>query len=597
MKNLRFSLLAAIALAVSITAVRISSPPRQALTWDVFGYYLYLPATFIYHDPGLSNPQWLDEVMETYHPSATFYQLVEGSDGNRIIKYSSGLALLFAPFFFLAHFIAPLTGYPADGFSLPYQYILSAGGILWAIAGIFLLRKLLLKFFSDKVSAAVLLITIAGTNYFHLASLDGTLLTHNFLFTIYVALLLFTIRWHEKPSRGTALLIGLCCGLATLIRPSEAVCVIIPLLWNTGTKATRTLKIRQIHGNISHIAIALAGGASMVAIQLLYWKLYSGHWLFYSYDNPGEGFRFFPPYLTKFLFSFRKGWLIYTPLMIFALAGFYRFRKEFRPLFPAVLLFFVLSLWIISAWSCWWYAGGSFSARAIVPVYAVLALPLGALLTGLKKRWLIPAGVVISLLMVLNLFQSWQFHKGIIDKERMTRPYYLAIFGKTTIDREKLEPLLLVFRSTSLDEAPASLSNYRQEVLFDYRIENQTENPTVLDGNNPFFQGLDRPYRELTGKDHFWVRLRAGVLAPEDFSGEPPMLVAAFHHEGEAYKYSSNGLQKAADDSLFRVDFWYLSPEPRTGEDNLKVYLWSRDTARLVPQYLRIELWEPLKTP
>ncbi len=593
MKNMRFSLITAILLAMVISSVRIISPPRHALSWDVFGYYLYLPATFIYHDPGLSNPEWLDEIMNTYQPSDTFYQLVKGKESNRIIKYSSGLALLYAPFFFLAHFIASFTGYAADGFSLPYQYILSAGGILWAIAGIFLLRKLLLKFFSDKVSMVVLLMVIAGTNYFHLAALDGTLLTHNFLFTLYVILLQFTIRWHEQPTWTIALAIGLSCGLIILIRPSEAVCVLIPLLWNTGTHVSRRLKLTQIRNNISHIPIALAGGAFFVAIQLIYWKLFSDQWFFYSYDNPGEGFRFFPPYLLEFLFSFRKGWLIYTPLMIIALTGFYHFHKSFRPMFPAILWFFIASLWIVSAWSCWWYAGGSFSARAIMPAYAVLSLPLGALLSSIKKKWIAPIGILITLFMVLNLFQSWQFTKGIIDKERMTRYYYFAIFGKTTINRTQLEPLLLVYRSTSMVEAPATLDKYTPEVLYDFQTEKEVQNTPFLDSDYPFFQGLDRKYHELTDKDHFWIKLQAGVKVSEDFDGKPPLLVIAFHYKGDAYKYRARPLIKTNEDSLLTVDYWYLSPEPRTKDDKLKVYLWNRDTVRMVPAYLHIELWNP----
>jgi hypothetical protein len=29
------------------------------IAWDVYGYYLYLPATFIYDDLGLENRDWI----------------------------------------------------------------------------------------------------------------------------------------------------------------------------------------------------------------------------------------------------------------------------------------------------------------------------------------------------------------------------------------------------------------------------------------------------------------------------------------------------------------------------------------------------------
>ena len=60
--------------------LRTTQTAKHALTWDVFGYYLYLPATFIHDDPGLKDRAWLDEVMAKYDPSATLYQLAMRPD-------------------------------------------------------------------------------------------------------------------------------------------------------------------------------------------------------------------------------------------------------------------------------------------------------------------------------------------------------------------------------------------------------------------------------------------------------------------------------------------------------------------------------------
>ena len=108
------SLLVVLFSCTVLLTLRISAPPQKALSWDVFGYYLYLPATFIHHDIALQDHAWLDDVMVRYEPSATLYQLVDGPDGTRVIKYSAGMAVLYAPFFLVAHLSAPLLGYPAD---------------------------------------------------------------------------------------------------------------------------------------------------------------------------------------------------------------------------------------------------------------------------------------------------------------------------------------------------------------------------------------------------------------------------------------------------------------------------------------------------
>lgn len=218
LRGLRFnSLIVAIILSLSILTVRFTQKRADVLTWDVFGYYLYLPAHFIYDDPHLTDHKWLDNITENYTTSPTLYQLVDMNDGKRMIKYSSGMALLYSPFFFIAHGIAPLTGYPADGFSFPYQLLILIGSTLWSIAGIFLLLSLLRKFFSELVATIALILVGAGTNYFQIAAIDGTLLTHNYLFTLYIWLILSTVNWHRNPTFKQAISIGISGGLISLV--------------------------------------------------------------------------------------------------------------------------------------------------------------------------------------------------------------------------------------------------------------------------------------------------------------------------------------------------------------------------------------------
>ncbi|HEY0977377.1 MAG TPA: hypothetical protein VGE21_07890, partial [Flavobacteriales bacterium] len=362
--------------------LRIAEHPRHAIGWDVFGYYLYLPATVIHDDVALRDRAWLDTLMTTYQPSSTLYQLVEGPDGSRVIKYSSGMALLYAPFFLLAHTVAPLLGHAADGLSPPYVWILTYGCLLFALSGLFVLRKVLLHYFSDSWTAGLLLLIVFGTNYLQLTAWDGTLLTHSALFTLYAWLLLATIRWHEGPAWRWALLIGASAGWITLIRPSEGVCILIPLLW------ALPLKGRSMRSHFMHFFGAVVVFVCIAGLQTLYWKQVTGQWFFYSYDNPGEGFEFASPYWREFLFSFRKGWLLYTPVMVFALIGLAFLWKRQRQAFWGITVFLLLDLWVISSWSCWWYAGGSFSSRSMVAAYPVLAIPLGfALQAILAKRW------------------------------------------------------------------------------------------------------------------------------------------------------------------------------------------------------------------
>ena len=111
---------------------------------------------------------FIDEIFSSYQPASSFYHAVEQADGQFVMKYPIGMAILYLPFFFIGHLFALLSDYPADGFSWPYQFAISMGGIVYAVIGLFVMRKVLLKYFSDLVTALVLGIIVLATNYLQL---------------------------------------------------------------------------------------------------------------------------------------------------------------------------------------------------------------------------------------------------------------------------------------------------------------------------------------------------------------------------------------------------------------------------------------------
>lgn len=157
--------------------------PGNILSWDVFGYYLYLPLTFIYKDLGINDYTIIDTVISKYHNTATFYQGIHLESGQWLIKYSSGMALMYLPFFLIGHLLAYFFSYPLDGFSVPYQYSILLGSLLYSFIGIIFLRKILLNYFNDALSAVVMIIIVLGTNYFLHTSIHGQgAMSHNYLF-------------------------------------------------------------------------------------------------------------------------------------------------------------------------------------------------------------------------------------------------------------------------------------------------------------------------------------------------------------------------------------------------------------------------------
>ena len=96
MKNI-FSLLAIVIVGVVLVQCRVVNITREAqlnLTrWDALGYYMYLPAVFVYND--FKQLSWLDEVDKQYNVTGgDGIPATKLEDGNYTSKYLSGVAIM-----------------------------------------------------------------------------------------------------------------------------------------------------------------------------------------------------------------------------------------------------------------------------------------------------------------------------------------------------------------------------------------------------------------------------------------------------------------------------------------------------------------------
>ncbi len=601
-------------IAISILFFRFYFPHNNPISFDVFGYYLYLPSTFIYHDLGLHNMVQIREIMETYESSVTFYQATLAPSGNWIMKYSMGMAILYSPFFFLSHVFALLSSFPADGFSLPYQWGIYIGSTVYTLIGIFVLRNVLLKLFSDKLVAITLLLLFFGTNYFD-QSVFGAEIAHNYLFTLYALVLWFTIRWHETYKQKYLAFLALITGILILARPTEIIALLIPLLWGVFNWNSWKDKLRLLLQYKSQLLLFVLILLMVGSLQLIYWKIFSGKFFFYSYTNAGEGLDLLSPHTLQTLFSFRKGWFIYTPMMIFAIWGFYFTFKNKREVFLPLFIFFILNLYLVSSWSCWWYAN-CFSQRALVQSYAVLAIPFGFFIQRISKsdsvfKWMFT--FIVFSFVVLNLFQTWQLKNRILSGDRMTFAYYKQVFGKTEVKAED-QKLLLVNRWLEGDEQLKDESGYKSRLLAKYDFEETSKkfqkyhrDDFSHDGKNAFqfdssllyFNLYEKEFKSITAHDHAWVRVTYYVYLPIETELKDFSLVIQFMHKGKVYKYKGQSIRPIIDNKTLQSGSWnklsfdYLTPEVRSKDDVLKIYFWNRGKGKVIIDDVTVRVFEP----
>lgn len=472
--------------------------PLKITEWDAFGYNLYLPSIFIYNEA--KALKWCDTIDAKYALSGGTGLPVEAApNGHLVNKYLCGVAIMQLPFFIVGHLAAPYFHYPQDGYSPPYQYALAFGILLYSLLASLILRRVLLFYFKDFTVAATLLLLCLATNFIQYAAVDSGQ-SHAYIFLLYTVVLYATIRWHQRPGRGWAALIGYTIGLAMISRPTEAIMLLIPLLWNTHTKIAARAKWALLKEHRAQVFIAGFAGILGILPQLIYWKIVSGSFLF----DVGSKWVFFNPWF-RVLFGFEKGWFIYTPVTVFFIAGFF-FMKQF-PFRKAVLTFCLLNIWIIISWDDWQY-GGSYSTRALVQSYPVFALPLAALIDRVGgHKWKYVFYPIAVYLLGVNLFQITQYCSTILHFRDMNRRYYSRIYlnpHPTPIDMSLLDTP--EFPRKSELEYPNSI--LQKDSLISVSIEGA--------GSASFctMQVKKSIYQNERGQH--WLKVEATIIAPDN---------------------------------------------------------------------------------
>jgi hypothetical protein len=392
---------------------------------DVLHYYAYLPATFIHHDLTLN----FTRTNNSYY--SQYFWPRELHNGNLIILTSMGMSYMYAPFFLAVHYPLKWLGKEATGYTPPYKIALILSSIFWFSIGLYYLRKLLLKYFSDRIAALTLIAITLATNLFYYVS-DEPAMSHAYGFALFSMFVWFVDCWFRQPKTKYSIMIGVLIGVIALVRPSNAVIVFALLFWRVDSFKAFFERIRLFLRQYQQVMIMLAATIIVWIPQMIYWKYVSGHYFVFTYGEKGKFF-FDNPQFFRVLLGFRKGWLIYTPVMIFSLIGLIPLWKKHKNLFWLVVIFFVFNLWIVCSWWLWWY-GGSYGMRALIESYALMALPMAAFFSWItqhnKLKGKIAAIVIVLFFVAHNFFQITQYHTGAIDSIRMTRQAYISSFMK-----------------------------------------------------------------------------------------------------------------------------------------------------------------------
>lgn len=395
---------------------------------DAKGYYSYLPAIFIYHD---LNFNFYDSIENKHFKADGIYDYREQIGSKWIDKYYCGTAICELPFFLTVYFAGNFSGNIYDGYEKPFAIAISIAALFFLFLGLLYLRKFIKLYGVDKWnSALVLFASVFGTNMlYYVAIAPG--FSHVYSFAM-VSVFLFSVKKYFLSLEKRHLIkVALSLGIIVLIRPVNIMIVLsIPFL----AASFNNLKVGIVKMLNKKMFLLLSLGVFIVtvSIQLIIYKIATGEFFVYSYTT--ESFKFSDFNLFRFLFSYRKGLFLYSPVLFAALvSGLFYMWKKSRYEVIMYLYFFIITSYVLSSWWMWWY-GGSFGCRVFIEFIPLLTLLLGIALINMRPILL--KNLFVSLIIALMLFtqlQLYQYRIGYIHWDSMDYERYWDVFLKVDI--------------------------------------------------------------------------------------------------------------------------------------------------------------------
>ncbi len=378
---------------------------------DGLGYYAYLRSLFVDGDLQLSN-----EFLE-YNPfgHAVPNPHLRTATDHVPNKYFIGPALLWTPFFLVAHVLTILANQfgfhlKPDGYSAIYQFFIGFGSIVYGLAGLILIYKITLRFFQRNEALIATSFIALGTNVFYYLTSEPSM-SHSmsmFAVSLFVFIWVRDIDYRQKSS---VFLLALTAGLMILIRAQNILFLVFLILeWIGFMTNNNSDFVSGFRKKITEIGVF--GLALLITLlpQFVIWKILYGHFLFYSYE--GEAFNFANPHLLDSLFSARHGLIIWTPGILLALAGVFHFPWKQAKFGIALIVAFILQWYLNASWQYWWF-GHSFGGRAYINCSFIFAIGMAMFLTATKK-WAVPTRFFLAALVGWNLLFAAQYTLGML---------------------------------------------------------------------------------------------------------------------------------------------------------------------------------------
>jgi hypothetical protein len=372
---------------------------------DSEGYYMYLPAIFIYgsfEDIPILTP--------------TEYKPYPGTK-KIATRFTYGVALMEAPFWGIAQLSRKIQGYKTNHpFTNDISVMLLVAGCFYSTLGLFFVYKTLIRHFDNpKTVWWSVIILYFGTNLFFYAMREPTL-SHNYSFCLIAALVYVLPSFWRAPSVLRTLLVAFLLGLITLIRPTNILFVFIVLLYDVYTLSDLKSRLVFIFKNLKTLWL-IPFIAFLIAVpQMAYWHYLSGKWILNLYEEiHAATFAYWDkPEIYNIFFHPCNGFLIYAPIMWFAMVGMAWIALKNQLNGRLIGVAFLTTSYLCASWCNWWF-GHAFGYRSFIDYFPLMAFGLAFYINELlksKMQWFkyINFAIFIALIIINLRFSIIPFY-------------------------------------------------------------------------------------------------------------------------------------------------------------------------------------------
>ena len=358
---------------------------------DPIGYYVYLRSLVHDHDLEFTNDYAFFQPSEDI-PGPNLGR-IDAATGRPDNNYTIGLPLLVAPIYAAGN--AAFARYYRDELSMARfplfldQLIFSYGGLLVAVAGIWLSFRFVCLYFPERESLVATIAFWACSPLLYYTAREPFQSHSASIFA--VSLFLYVWRAPSLRRQLRWMLMGVGAALVLMARQQDGVILLVPmgaaLLCDGWRRSWQTMR--------SALPFIGAGFTPLFAVQMMVWHTLRGSFVTYAYR--GQGFEYLSrPQIAAVLFSSNHGLISWHPLIAVCLFGLLLLSVGEHPMIGRLsLVCFAAQLYVVGSWWCWWM-GNSFGHRGFLGLTPLFILGLAAVLERLMQPWarrLLLAGV------------------------------------------------------------------------------------------------------------------------------------------------------------------------------------------------------------